>query len=310
MYTALGGGSALREPNNVVTHSNAGTRSIVEGNGKSTLRLPYNKENEATAETSDFSLQGTMLKTLMKGEEEGEKAGEREREREEEGEQGQRSLGENVFAGSSNRSALSDSLFQTNFRKRIKISWKCGMCGYHVLAMDQNGKPLPLSVSSFGQVLPMSCPRCQLEHTSWEQAVPFDEYGDHANIRSKLSNNYVRTASNVGGTDVEDFRSTATKRATGVGVESPEIPPILQEIGCWRQKEGGGQRVAQNDPRFCGPRMAYYCGKCGRKLLRIDPYGELVPMVRDKDGTVLPIVCPGCKVEHSQWDVKPFTVTL
>ncbi|ESL10533.1 hypothetical protein TRSC58_01734 [Trypanosoma rangeli SC58] len=183
------------------------------------------------------------------------------------------------------------------------------MCGYHVLAMDQDGRPLPLSVSSFGQVLPMTCPRCLLEHTSWEQAVPFDEYGDHANIRSKLSNNYARTTSNAG-TEVQDIRPAHTTKATGVAGATPEIPPIFQEIRSKVPKDALRHMPALSDPKPRGHRMAYYCSKCNRQLLRIDPYGELVPLVRDKDGLVLPIVCPGCKVEHNQWDVRPFKITL
>ncbi|KEG13610.1 hypothetical protein DQ04_00901120 [Trypanosoma grayi] len=217
-------------------------------------------------------------------------------------------LQEDVISTPMRNSASAGNAVCVSPRKQTKISWKCGMCGYHVLAMDHEGKPLPLSVSSFGQVLPMSCPRCLLEHTSWEQAVPFDEHGDHANIRSKLSNNYVRTSSHVD-TEARVFQPAPTSAAPGSHADGVTLPPILQEIGRRTYKEGVAQPIAVEAPRPRGSRMAYYCSKCGRKLLRMDPYGELVPMVRDNSGVPLPIVCPGCKIEHNQWDVKPFTIT-
>ncbi|KAH9586229.1 hypothetical protein LSM04_001413 [Trypanosoma melophagium] len=197
----------------------------------------------------------------------------------------------------------------SSVRGKKKISWRCGMCGYHVLAMDQEGNPLPLSVSPFGEVVPMSCPRCLLEHTSWEQAVPFDQHGDHANIRSKLSNNYVRTTAKEKAEVVKDYHPPPTSSATGVHTDKVELPPILQEIGRWTYKDGVPKPTVPEVARPRGPRKAYYCGKCDRQLLRMDPYGELVPMVRDKDGVLLPIMCPGCKVEHNQWEVKPYKVT-
>ncbi|ORC84322.1 uncharacterized protein TM35_000461410 [Trypanosoma theileri] len=207
------------------------------------------------------------------------------------------------------RSGAPEEKMQTSTgRSKKKISWRCGMCGYHVLAMDQEGNPLPLSVSPFGEVLPMSCPRCLLEHTSWEQAVPFDEHGDHTNIRSKLSNNYVRTTAKENG-PVKDFHPPPTSSASGVQTEKVEIPPILEEIGRWTYKDGVPKPTVPEVSRPRGTRMAYYCGKCDRQLLRMDPYGELVPMVRDKDGVLLPILCPGCKEEHNQWEVKPYKVT-
>ncbi|KAG8348685.1 hypothetical protein TRVL_00467 [Trypanosoma vivax] len=184
-----------------------------------------------------------------------------------------------------------------------KISWKCGMCGYHVLAMDHEGNPLPLSESSFGEVLPMSCPRCLLEHTDWQQSIPFDEYDNHANIRSRLSNNYVFTTNSENHKE-KDFRPSHTVQAKCAGNKSVELPPILQEIDR-KFRNTAKDTPAPSNPRPLAKPMAYYCGKCDRRLLRMDQYGELVSMVCDKDGVPFPITCPGCKEEHSEWNIKP-----
>jgi hypothetical protein len=75
------------------------------------------------------------------------------------------------------------------------LSWKCGPCGYHVLAMDQSGRGLPLELGPAGKVLPLMCPRCRQEHTHWLPASPFDAFGDHANLPSALSARVTHGAS-------------------------------------------------------------------------------------------------------------------
>ncbi|RNF26074.1 uncharacterized protein Tco025E_01703 [Trypanosoma conorhini] len=305
MSAVTADGSASQKTSGAETQSKTNTMSVVECDGAEKSILSFRKGDGTSAEAPEATTQATAQKLPMT--EEGVDADSNADADAEAGREGE--AREDLAAASQKRYAKDENVLYGVPRKRTKISWKCGMCGYHVLAMDQEGRPLPLSVSSFGEVLPMTCPRCLLEHTSWEQAVPFDEYGDHANIRSKLSNNYARTTGNAGA-EMRDVTPVHTTRATGVAGSSPEIPPILQEIGRKLQQDAAGHMPMQPDPKPRGRRMAYYCRKCNRQLLRIDPYGELVPLARDKDGSVLPIVCPGCKVEHNEWDVRSFTVTL
>lgn len=299
------------------------------------------------------------------------------------------------------------------------ISWKCGLCGYHLLSMDQFGKPLPLSRSAYGEILPICCPRCQLEHTGWEASTPFDALGEHVNMRSTLLGHHTMLSKNApmamdprndsmdtssslptsttavegggeGSTGVargsgEDGRSSRSKTRppwetaggsgsgesssmhtstpqgsekslagggyssavvafssslSGSSPASPhvrysgsipsrvELPPILANIGKIRRKpEDDGETC----PLSSGPlsshyyrpsastssndgvmtpapssKRAFYCGLCGRRLLRMDSDGELVAMDVDADGKVLPIRCPGCLQVHNKWEVRPF----
>lgn len=74
-------------------------------------------------------------------------------------------------------------------------SWKCGVCGYHLLSMDQSGRGLPLEPGPAGKILPLMCPRCRNEHVHWNPASPFDSFGDHANLPSALSARVTHGAS-------------------------------------------------------------------------------------------------------------------
>eukprot|EP00796_Vickermania_ingenoplastis_P012038 gene12038-8291_t len=196
--------------------------------------------------------------------------------------------------------------------QRSHISWKCGVCGYHVLAMDQNGNPLPLSRGAYGELLPIRCPQCEMEHTSWEQAVPFDKHGDHVNIRSTLSNNYVTQCRKKDLQPVPDASSsgvTSPRGSHSPSTAARELPPILANIGRVTYKDGVAVPNNHVKPRQVPEvRMAFYCTRCGRRLLRVDSEGELVAMDKDAKGEVLPIRCPGCGEVHNRWEVKPFTV--
>ncbi|CBH18382.1 uncharacterized protein TEOVI_000717700 [Trypanosoma equiperdum] len=225
----------------------------------------------------------------------------------EDGERGRREEEEDRKPLIMDQSVIMDEEPYISPAKAKKISWKCGLCGYYVLAMDHNGNPLELTNSPSGEPLPMSCPRCMLLHHDWEPAVPFDDFNNHANIRSKQSNSYVISDQKSG--KQAGFVPARTPAERDLKKTSADITRILQEVeDRWRNyapRESPTSR--EQGPK--GRLMAYYCDKCNRELLRMDQYGELVPMVSDKEGKPLPIVCPGCKEEHSEWVVRPFTVT-
>lgn len=270
-------------------------------------------------------------------------------------------------------STISSSL-DTVTDSPVLISWKCGLCGYHVLAVDQFGKPLPLSCNAYGDCIPLRCPRCHLEHTSWEASTPFDRQGEHVNMRSTLASHQQllnaprhldrATAPSLPGTSTGATTVASTPALVGEGAQpssstigsttgsstsllqgkdaahptiqpchaslpssSPsrvELPPILAAIG---KKRHINREVGQNYPHAMGSlssnyprntpikgmgafslgsRKAFYCGLCGRRLLRVDSDGELVAMDLDDEGQVRPLRCPGCQEVHSKWLIKPF----
>nr|CCC95875.1 unnamed protein product [Trypanosoma congolense IL3000] len=182
-----------------------------------------------------------------------------------------------------------------------RISWKCSLCSYYVLAMDHNGEPLVLGTSSFGEPLPMTCPRCLLSHCDWVQATPFDNFNNHVNIRSKQSNSYLTTTPDV---DVEKVLPPISL-SKGSQLPKTSIPPFSQGSVAPCKDPSIFLSMGREQPNL-GRQMMYYCGKCDRKLLRMNQYGELIPMACDKDGATLPVLCPGCKEEHRDWNVKLF----
>ncbi|CAJ1006156.1 hypothetical protein Q4I28_001472 [Leishmania naiffi] len=200
----------------------------------------------------------------------------------------------------------------SSYRLRKNISWHCTLCGYHVLAMDQDGTPLPFTISAFGNVLPMTCPRCKLNHTSWQPSTPFSENGDHRNLPTALSNRYVIQAPDQQSLRVKDREEMGAADQSDAGVKAASS---LAAGGHLAQTEASVGRLATQQRSIpaisavsSAQRRAYYCGRCGRRLLRVDANGELVEMDRGKDGQVLPITCSGCKENHSDWVVKPYAV--
>jgi hypothetical protein len=214
------------------------------------------------------------------------------------------------------------------------ISWRCGPCGYHLLAMDHNGQPLTFGVDAFGKPIPLQCPRCALEHIHWEQAVPFNAHGDFVNIKSSFSNHIARSSaaaiSAAGGAGSRNSVAVTTAAlgevntlpllqrptyAVGGGVDmsaaivsAVPIPPVLQAIGTVTYKD---DQVIHLTKRSTGPTVvptAYFCGKCSRRMQRVDQFGKLVPLELDPYGQVVPLTCPGCKATHADWATKPFRI--
>lgn len=163
-----------------------------------------------------------------------------------------------------------------------KTAWRCAACSYCVVAMDHEGNPIPYTPSAWGEPLPMRCPRCQVEHASWKPDVPFDELGQHTNVRSRLSNHYMNQHSMP-------------------PPPAPAPPPLKEEV-VWVQHTDGTDAPPARVGRRCPPyRMSYYCAYCQRRLLRVDADGEPIAMTCGTDGAPLPIECPGCHRLHQEW---------
>ncbi|CAG9569744.1 conserved hypothetical protein [Leishmania major strain Friedlin] len=198
------------------------------------------------------------------------------------------------------------------YRQRKNVSWRCMLCGYHVLAMDQDGAPLPFSASAFGNVLPMTCPRCKMSHTSWQPSTPFSEEGNHMNLPTTLSNRYLVSLPGQQPLRAKDAEATGAAGQPGAAVETASSVVAgsrsAQRVGFVSALATQQRSVPVISAVSSVQRRAYYCGRCGRRLLRVDVNGEIVDMDRDKDGQVLPITCPGCMESHSDWVLKPYAV--
>ncbi|GET86387.1 hypothetical protein, conserved [Leishmania tarentolae] len=208
--------------------------------------------------------------------------------------------------------AVATTRMMSSYRPRKKISWQCTLCGYHVLAMDQDGAPLPFTTSAFGNVLPMTCPRCKMHHTSWQPSTPFSEDGNHMNMPTTLSNRYLTPLPGQQPLRLRDMEATGSvgQSDAGVGTTSSMVSGsyVPQRAAFVSALATQQRNAAAISAMSSAQRRAHYCGRCGRRLLRVDANGELVDMDRDKDGHVLPITCPGCKESHSDWVLKPYAV--
>lgn len=215
-----------------------------------------------------------------------------------------------------------------NSEESRKISWQCGACRYCVLAIDHRGKPLPLTTDAWGNPIPLQCPRCMLSHTKWTQCVPFDDHGDHVNVKGAFSNSANRRLIQESNFELARLQEQQQKHqqqqaAGGVGApggiapsQAPtaggqptvlqNLPAILQNIGLVSYRNGEPMPTTKPQPAPRKQKLAYYCGPCGRKLLRMDQYGDLVPLDKDSDGRTLPLMCPGCKTMHGDWLIRPF----
>ena len=156
-------------------------------------------------------------------------------------------------------------------------AWRCQRCNYHMLSMDQWGRPLALEPDAFGRPIPIHCARCDTDHTEWVPEAPFDELGDHANIPAA-------------------FSSLVHK-----GVP---LPARTQLLVATREScdfvSGSTITVSTALPKV----QAFHCGLCGRRLLRMDAFGNLVPLEKDATGNTVPLECPGCHVSHTEWVVR------
>jgi hypothetical protein len=188
-------------------------------------------------------------------------------------------------------------------------AWYCDHCGYFALAIDHKGKPLPYEVGANGKLVPFHCPRCGDNHTSWTTASPFDDYGDHANLSSAASSRVSRGCSltfndiiaNPSSNAVAFFPKLMPPPASLSaphlsehlldGLEVPEaVKPFLDAAK--RNQQTAARRK---------PVESYSCGRCGRRLLRMDAKGQLIPLDLDAQGTIIPCRCPGCGALHSDW---------
>lgn len=158
------------------------------------------------------------------------------------------------------------------------------------MAMDHRGQPIPLLLGARDNPVPLHCPRCDEEHCHWSPACPFDDFGDHANLRSAFSQLPSKQGAALTGEVKERLREAVlrTSKPRSHGGNSPPRP----------RNEEVGKPVDR-----LGAQQAYYCIHCGRRLLRMDHKGTLVPMERDPNGALVPLECPGCGQNHTMWVV-------
>jgi hypothetical protein len=172
--------------------------------------------------------------------------------------------------------------------RRAPVSWKCELCGYHMLAMDHRGVPLPLGRGPRDELLPVYCSRCDKEHVSWVQSSPFDTLGDHANVRAAFSD---KVNSGV------PLPSDAVRKM--IKLTAPNIAALQPHV------YGGPNKTELLDRTASHEAQTYACGRCGRSLLRLDANGKVVQMDRDVYGNLAPLECPGCHATHGDWVLTP-----
>lgn len=185
---------------------------------------------------------------------------------------------------------------------RPPISWRCDVCGYHMLAMDHRGQPLPLERGPRGDLLPVFCSRCGIDHTDWTPATPFDTLGDHANVKAAFSD---KVNAGVPLEDPRLVRQLVEEHAPNVAAlqnalrADAELDADPRHAGSGRRSGKNGAANGSSHGNSSG--QAYACARCGRRLLRMDTRGELVPLDRDARGQLVPLECPGCHASHADW---------
>ncbi|CUF95848.1 Hypothetical protein, putative [Bodo saltans] len=214
-----------------------------------------------------------------------------------------------------------------------QIAWQCGTCKYCVLAMDNKGKTLPISMNAWGEPIPLQCPRCLVSHTNWSVTSPFDSYGDHVNVKGTFANSLQFRQHNAhyglpprapspppqlantscgaqstsgGNNDAQRLSTTGGSSRPPLGATLLEnLPPILANIGLVTYRGGVPRSTVAVVPPQRKQRTAYFCGLCSRRLLRMDHNGDLVPLDTNAGGEILPLTCPGCGVSHGDWPIRP-----
>ena len=167
-------------------------------------------------------------------------------------------------------------------------AWKCGRCGYYMMAMDHRGVALPLELNAFGEPIPTYCPRCDEAHVDWSMENPRSQFGDFPNIPGGFAANVTHGVP----------QPRARNEASALVLPGSDRPAGM-ELG---MRTAATATVAS--PKKKGP-MAYYCGRCDRRLMRLDSHGALIPIETDAFGNIVPLFCPGCKEEHSEWIQGP-----
>jgi hypothetical protein len=212
-----------------------------------------------------------------------------------------------------------------------QIAWQCGSCHYCVLAMDNKGKTLPISMNAWGKPIPLQCPRCLVSHTNWAVTSPFDAYGDHVNVKGTFANSAqfrqhnahfglpprvpspppqagsisaAQLAPGGGASDAQRLSTSTTSPPLGATLLD-NLPPILASIGLVTYRGGVPRSTVALVPPQRKQRTAYFCGLCSRRLLRMDHNGDLVPLDTNAGGEILPLTCPGCGVSHGDWPIRP-----
>jgi hypothetical protein len=176
-------------------------------------------------------------------------------------------------------------------------TWRCEHCGYFMLSMDHHGRALPLEKDAFGKPIPTFCPRCEEDHCEWSAVAPRTQFGDWPNIPSGFASTKphgILAPRSV--TLASSFRRNVVSPS---GPASANMPPPHAASPA----HGLGVGVSPSN-RYKGP-SAFYCKRCQRRLMRLDSFGQVVPLETDAYGNIVPLYCPGCRVDHSEWVQGP-----
>eukprot|EP00760_Papus_ankaliazontas_P020157 PhM_4_TR18207/c0_g1_i1/m.71615 len=148
----------------------------------------------------------------------------------------------------------------------------CCRCSRPSLSVDVEGNPVGLTVSAFGDVLPLYCPGCDDEHTDYEPSKLFDVQGQHMAFKGDAE------------LDDADYE--------------PEPTPLLSGGA------GTNELLSSTELNFLSSHVCVVCGPCGRQVLRVGADGGGLVLERSAYGQPLPLTCPSCHLTHTDWTVS------
>ena len=149
----------------------------------------------------------------------------------------------------------------------------CGRCSRPCLSVDRHGVPVGLTRSAFGDIMPLYCPQCGVEHIEWTHSAPYDHRGRHVSGPVLVATAFE-----------DETEITSPKSASQEDNLSTTQEDSLSEEVC------------------------IVCGLCSRRVLRVGADGRAVAFERSAYGKPLPLTCPSCGVAHTDWTfshVKP-----
>uniref|UniRef100_A0A0A9YT04 Fibrous sheath-interacting protein 2 n=1 Tax=Lygus hesperus TaxID=30085 RepID=A0A0A9YT04_LYGHE len=140
-------------------------------------------------------------------------------------------------------------------------------------------------------------------------ASPFNKYGDHSNIQSRLSNRVTTLLTDDASRANNSKIKNESMNEEAVKIQGNSLSPqgyahlanidqlLYNNVN--KQNDNGKTATDIKGTRVKPNNYSYYCSFCQRKLLRIDMHGKVIAMDVDSNGDMLPITCPGCKRTHN-----------
>jgi len=145
------------------------------------------------------------------------------------------------------------------------------------MSVDKDGQPVGLTLSAFGDVLPLWCPQCDREHTEWTHSAPYGAKGLH-----------------VSGALLNPMPSSQHE-PIAIASQVPSPPVFAPRPSVLRLD---AEALSLRDNECC-----VVCGLCDRRVLRVGADDKGLALERSAYGHPIPLLCPSCLVSHTDWKV-------